>query len=160
MRTTRTSCRRLIGRQKIQKLQEELINERDRTLRTLADFSNYRRRVERDSTKLAGEGKREIILPLLDIIDDLENAMRWASGKKEPFERGVRNIHKKILSLLESHGVIPFVSIGIPFNHNLHEAVAMTRHEGSEPGIVVGELRRGYFWNNELLRTAQVRVAE
>ncbi len=143
----------------IQRIREELMNERDRNLRTLADFNNYRRRVERDVSKLAEEGKRGIILPLLDIIDELENAMRWASGEEEPFVRGVRSIHQKVLALLETHGVIPFVSIGTPFNHNLHEAVAMTKHQGSEPGIVVDELRRGYFWNDELLRPAQVRVA-
>lgn len=143
----------------IQRLQEELLNERDRTLRALADFNNYRRRVESEGSKLAEEGKRGIILQLLDIVDDLENAMQWASDEEEPFVRGVRIIHKKILALLATHGVIPFASVGIPFNHNLHEAVAMARHEGGEPGIVVAELRRGYLWNNELLRAAQVRVA-
>jgi molecular chaperone GrpE len=143
----------------IQKLQEELLNERDRTLRALADFNNYRRRVEREGSKLAEEGKRQIILQFLDIVDDLENATQWASGEEGPFVRGVRSIHKKILALLEAQGVLPFISVGTPFNHNLHEAVAMTKHEGSEPGIVVGELRRGYLWNNELLRPAQVRVA-
>jgi molecular chaperone GrpE len=60
---------------------------------------------------------------------------------------------------LETHGVFPFKSVGTPFNNNLHEAVTMAKHEGSEPGIVVDELRRGYLWNNELLRAAQVRVA-
>jgi molecular chaperone GrpE len=143
----------------IRRLQEELINERDRNLRTLADFKNYRRRVERDGSKLAEEGKREIILPLLDIIDDMEKALEWSSDEERPFVQGVRSIHKKFLALLETHGVLPFESVGTPFNHNLHEAVAMAKHKGSEPGIVVDELRRGYFWNNELLRPAQVRVA-
>jgi molecular chaperone GrpE len=143
----------------IERLQEELINERDRNLRTLADFKNYRRRVERDGSKLAEEGKRGIILPLLDIIDDIEKALQWASDEEQPVVKGVRIIHQKFLALLETHGVLPFESVGTPFDHNLHEAVAMAKHEGSEPGTVVDELRRGYLWNNELLRHAQVRVA-
>lgn len=143
----------------IHRLQEELMNERERNLRTLADFNNYRRRVDREGTKLAGEGKREIILPLLSILDDLEKAMEWARDEEEPFVQGVRIIHQKILALLETHGVVPFESVGTPFNHNLHEAVAMVEQEYVEPGTVVDELRRGYLWNNELLRTAQVRVA-
>ncbi len=143
----------------IRRLQEELMNERDRNLRTLADFNNYRRRRERDGRKFAGEGKREIILPLLSIIDDLENAMRWAGGDEGPFVRGVRIIHQKLLVLLDTHGVVAFESFGTPFDHNLHEAVAMVEREDVEPGTVVDELRRGYLWNNELLRTAQVRVA-
>ncbi|MCL5021196.1 MAG: nucleotide exchange factor GrpE [Bacteroidetes bacterium] len=143
----------------IHRLQEELMNERDRNLRTLADFNNYRRRVERDGSKLAWEGKREIILPLLSIIDDLEKAMEWASDEEDPFAHGVRIIHQKFLALLETHGVRPFVSLGMPFDHNLHEAVALVERKDVEPGTVVDELRRGYLWNNELLRTAQVRVA-
>ena len=143
----------------IDKLRDDLRNERDRNLRTLADFKNYRRRVERDGSKLAEEGKRGIILPLLDIIDDMEKAMQWASDSEQPFVQGVRIIHQKFLALLEAQGVLPFESIGTPFNHNLHEAVAVAEHEGSEPGTVVEELRRGYLWNNELLRPAQVRVA-
>jgi molecular chaperone GrpE len=74
--------------------------------------------------------------------------------------KGVRIIHRKLLALLETQGVLSFESVGTPFNNNLHEAVAMANHEGSEPGIVVDELRRGYLWNNELLRAAQVRVVK
>jgi molecular chaperone GrpE len=92
----------------IERLQECLRTERDRNLRTLADFKNYRRRVERDGSKLAEEGKRVIILPLLDIIDDVEKAMQWASDAERPVVKGVRIIHKKLLALLETHGVLPF----------------------------------------------------
>ena len=143
----------------IQKLQDELMNERDRNLRTLADFKNYRRRIERDGKKIAEEGKRGIILSLLDIIDDMEKALQCANGAEQSFVKGVRNIHQKFLALLETYGVLPFESVGTPFNHNMHEAVAIVNDEGSEPGTVIDELRRGYLWNNELLRTAQVRVA-
>ena len=144
----------------IERLEEGLRLERDRTLRTLADFKNYRRRIEHDGSKLAEEGKRAIILPLLDIIDDLEKAMQWARDPEQPFVKGVQIIHQKFLTLLEAQGVLPFESVGKPFNHDLHEAVALTKHAASKPGTVVDELRRGYLWNNELLRHAQVRVAE
>jgi molecular chaperone GrpE len=148
----------LVG--EIQRLQEELINERDRNLRTLADFKNYRRRNERDGNKIAEEGKREIILPLLEIIDDMEKALKWVSHEEQPSVEGMQIIHQKLLTLLERHGVLPFKSVGTPFDHNLHDAVAMAKHKGSKPGIVVDELRRGYLWKNELLRAAQVRVSE
>jgi molecular chaperone GrpE len=143
----------------IERLQEGLRIERDRNLRTLADFKNYRHRVERDGRKLAEEGKRGIILPLLDIIDDMEKAMQWASDAEGAVVKGVRIIHKKLLALLETQGVLPFESAGTPFNHDRHEAVAMAEREDLEPGTVVDELRRGYLWNNELLRPAKVRVA-
>jgi Molecular chaperone GrpE (heat shock protein) len=143
----------------IEKLQDELANERDRNLRTLADFKNFRRRIERDGSKVAEEGKRGIMLALLDIIDDMEKALQFANDSKLPSVKGLQIIHQKSLALLKTHGVLPFESVGTPFDHNLHEAVAMAEHEGNDPGTVVDELRRGYLWNNELLRPAQVRVA-
>lgn len=144
----------------IERLQEGLRLERDRTLRALADFKNYRRRIERDGSKHAEEGKRSIMLSLLDIVDDLEKAMKWTGDAEQPFVKGVRIIHQKFLTLLETQGVLPFESVGKPFNHDLHEAVVMTRQAASDSGTVVDELRRGYLWNDELLRPAQVRVAE
>ena len=143
----------------IQRLQEELIRERDRNLRTLADFKNYRRRIERDGNKIAEEGKRGMLLPLLGIIDDMEKALQCTNDTEQPLVKGVQIIYQKLLVLLQTYGVLPFESVGTPFNHDLHEAVAMAKHKGSEPGTVIDELRRGYLWNNELLRAAQVRVA-
>jgi molecular chaperone GrpE len=143
----------------IERLQDELSKERDRNLRTLADFKNYRRRIERDGNKLAEEGKRGIILALLDIIDDMEKALQFANDSKPPSVKGLQIIHQKSLALLKANGVLPFESVGMPFDHNLHEAVAMAKQKEREPGIVVDELRRGYLWNSELLRPAQVRVA-
>lgn len=148
----------LVG--EIERLQDELQNERDRSLLALADFKNYRRRIESNGNKLAEEGKRALILPLLDIIDDLEKAMQWSSGEEKPLLKGVRIIYQKLLTLLGAHKVFPFESLGVQFDHNLHEAVAMVKNSESESGTVVGELRRGYLWNDELLRPAQVQVAE
>ena len=61
--------------------------------------------------------------------------------------------------LFQFQDPVPFECIGKPFDHNLHEAVAMTKRKGNKPGTVVDELRRGYLLNNELLRPTQVRVA-
>ena len=143
----------------IEKLQENIRTEQEKNLRTLADFKNYRRRIERDGIKFVEESKRGMILPMLEIIDDLEKALQSANEADLPTVKGVQIIHKKFLSLLGAYGVVPFNSIGSPFDHNMHEAVAMEKLDGSESGIVVDELRRGYLWNNELLRAAQVRVS-
>jgi molecular chaperone GrpE len=143
----------------IQKLQEQLTLERDRNLRTLADFKNYRRHIERDGNKIVEEGKRGMLLPLLDIIDDMEKGLQCANDGEQPFIQGMRIIRQKLLTLLEIYGVLPFESAGMPFNHNLHEAVAMAKNKDSKTGTIIDELRRGYLWNNELLRPAQVRVS-
>ena len=142
-----------------EKLRENLHNAQDRNLRILADFQNYRHRVERDGNKLAEVGKREVILPLLEIIDDMEKALEWTINEETPLVQGMRIIHHKLFVLLESQNILPFESVGMSFNHELHEAVEMAKQDSIEPGIVVDELCRGYLWNNKLLRPAQVRVA-
>jgi len=143
----------------IEKLRDDLSAERDRYLRMMADFKNYRRHTERDGSKIAEESKREMLLHLLSIVDDMELALQSANDVERPFVQGVQRIYQKALAMLESYGVRPFVSVGMPFDHDMHEAVAIARQKGIESGIVVDELRHGYRWNNELLRPAQVRVA-
>jgi molecular chaperone GrpE len=143
----------------IQKLQEDLAHERDKNLRTLADFTNFRRRIERNDKTAVEEETRKIILPFLDIVDDLEKALKWMNKDDPDSANGVRLIHHKLLVQLESLGVIPFDSSGVPFDHDLHEAVAIDTGNENEPGTVVDELRRGYRWNSTLLRAAQVRIA-
>lgn len=144
----------------IEDLRERLRQEHDRHLRALADFKNYRRRIEGESNKSADKGKREIILPLLNIIDDLERSLRWANDGERPLADGVGIIHQKLLALLAKEGVHPFDSTGKMFTPDLHEAVAVAERQDVKPGTIVEELRRGYLWNNMLLRAAQVRVAE
>ena len=142
----------------VERLQEQLRQERDKHLRALADFTNYRRRVEGEGKKSAESGKREIMLPLLDIVDDLERSLERVEKKEGPLAEGVRLIHRKLLALLDTQGVRPFESIGKMFTPELHEAVATSKAGKVKPGTIVAELRRGYLWRNELLRPAQVRV--
>lgn len=144
----------------IERLKAEISNERDRNLRTLADFKNFRRRIERDGIIMADEGKREVFRSLLDLIDDIEKAVHWAESHNDHSLTGLRVIHQKFLSLLEVNRVVPFECINMPFDHTCHESVAMVRRDNLAPGTVTDELRRGYVMNSILLRAAQVRVSE
>ncbi|GAK56225.1 protein grpE [Candidatus Vecturithrix granuli] len=143
----------------LESVRAELRDERDRYMRLLADFQNYRRRIEREGEKFAAEGKREVIVPLLSVLDDLERALQWASDGEQPLVQSMRLIYKKLLALLETQDVRPFDSVGKQFTPDLHEAVAVVDDEDVESGTIVDDLRRGYLWKNELLRPTQVRVA-
>ncbi len=143
----------------INELREQLDQERDRHLRALADFKNYRRRVELEGNKVAEAGKREIILQLLNVIDDFERTLQWTNNIDQQFIEGVRIIYHKLLALLEHQGVHPFDSVGKLFTPDLHEAIGVVKDEDVGPGTIIEDLRRGYLWNNKLLRPAQVRVA-
>jgi len=144
----------------VERLKGQLHEERERTVRALADFKNYRRRQESEVKTLAESGKREIILPLLEIVDDIERSLETAEKGGEPLAEGVKLIHRKLLALLEAQGIRPMKTKGVVFTPDLHEAVAVMRDKRHEPGTIVDELRKGYLWHDQLLRPAQVRVAE
>lgn len=116
--------------------------------------------MERERAKAAQAGKREIILPLLEVLDGLEQALQHLENESPSLAEGVRAIHRQLLSLLEAHGVTPFKSLGRTFDPALHEAVGVVESSQFAAGRVAEELQRGYRWDDELLRAARVPVAQ
>ena len=143
----------------VENLEQELKSEHDLYLRALADFDNYRRRIDRERAHLGKETLRKFILPLLDVVDDLERFLNLVDAETSPFINGMRAVHEKFLRVLEAEGVRPFQSVGKPFDPSQHEAVATAPAGEHAPGTVVGEVRRGYRWGDDLLRSARVVVA-
>lgn len=144
----------------IERLKEELRREHEMYLRALADFDNFRRRVERERSTAARSGKREILLPLLEVLDGFDRALDHLRGAPSSMSEGFQAIHRKLLGLLEAHGVVPLKSLGETFNPELHEAMGSVQSEEYEPGAVAEEVQRGYRWGNDVLRPARVRVAQ
>src|SRR5262249_50256366 len=144
----------------IERLTHELNREHDRHLRTLADFDNYRKRVQRDQESTAQAGKRQLVLALLDIIDDFERAFAAASIAPASLLAGTRVIYQRLMGLLQGQGTVHYTSVGEPFDVTLHEAVEAIKTDRAPSGVVLDELRRGYRWGNEVLRPARVRVAQ
>lgn len=143
----------------IQQLQEQLREEHKMYLRALADFENYRRRVESERTSTARREKRELVLSLLDLLDSFELALQNAGDAPSSWTEGVKTIYRKLQNLVEHQGVTPIQSLGEKFDPRLHEAIDSVRSDKYEPGTVIEELQRGYRWGDELLRPARVRVA-
>ena len=141
------------------RLKEELRREHEIYLRNLADFDNYRRRVERERASVAQAGKRELVLSLLDVLDDFERALEHMDEAPASVSAGLSAIYQRLADMLKAQGVIPFESVGQSFDPALHEAVGSVESDEQESGAVIDEVRRGYRWGEELLRPARVRVA-
>jgi molecular chaperone GrpE len=149
----------------IERLNYELRREHDMYVRNLADFDSYRRRVERErsqTVQAAKASKRELIMPLLEVMDDIEQAL--AHAHDDPQLPGVaiilQSIHRRLEGLLTVEGVKAFESLGQYFNPQLHEVVGAVKGERDEPGTVVEEVSRGWRWGDDLLRPARVKVAQ
>jgi molecular chaperone GrpE len=150
----------------IKSIREELERERELRMRALADFDNYRKRVERERGAAGRSGKRAIILALLDVMDDFDRALEHAGQSPGAVVEGLRAVHKRLADALKAQGVTPIESVGRQFDPMRHEAVgaieAGVSGEGImlEPGAVTDETRRGYLWDGEVLRPARVHVAK
>ncbi len=149
-------------------LQRERDAMKEQLLRAVADFDNYRKRIDRERRELSEYAAADVLLDLLPIIDNFERALSasapGATADKhtdvEAFRKGVELIHKQMLDLLRKRGVTPIEALGADFDPNVHQAVI---HEPSgEPreGEVMAELQHGYKLGDRLLRPAMVKVAK
>jgi molecular chaperone GrpE len=141
------------------RLKEDLRREHERYLRLMADFDNYRRRVQGERTSTAQSGKRSLLLSLVGVLDDFDRALQHAGEMPPAVLEGLQAIHRKLLAQLEAHGVKRFSSVGETFNPDLHEAVGLVSSEQHPSGVVVEEEQPGYRWGDDLLRPARVRVS-
>ena len=141
-----------------ERLRDELEFERDARLRLAAEYQNYRRRTEQEKTKAADSGKLGLLTELLSLVDDLDLARERSNGSPQTIAEGVRMIRHRFLDVLEANGVTSFDSEGERFDPERHEAFDMTTEGEGESGTVAKEMRRGYFWNGNLLRPALVVV--
>jgi molecular chaperone GrpE len=143
----------------------ETKRERDEYLelaqRTRADFENYRKRVARETSEALARGKAELARELLPVIDNLERALetRAEPSAHEALVKGVALVHEELRGRLQSAGVEAFDPTGEAFDPQLHEALSTQPAEGTEPGVVVETLSKGYRLNGQVLRPAKVVVS-
>src|ERR1051325_5654240 len=143
---------------RIVRLEEELTNERERHLRLLAEFDNYRRRTKEERALAEETGKHEHLLVLLDVLDDFDRALLHIGERTDAVAGGLRLIHQRLKNVLETHGVTSFESEGEVFDPAIHEAMTLIDGDEEQSGRVYSEHQRGYLINGKLLRPARVAV--
>lgn len=129
--------------------------------RAQAEFSNYRRRVERDQIRMREDAAARVISQILPVIDDLTRALkdRPQNGEAVEWAAGIDLINRKLLSIFENEGVKRMEVEGEMFDPNLHEAIAQVESPDHESGQIVEVLQEGYMIGERVLRAALVRVA-
>src|SRR5215203_4645986 len=132
----------------------------DRLQRSMAEFANYRRRVEQDRNRARELATSNILVQLLPIMDDLERAIANvpADQAETSFVQGVQFIQKKLAGLFERESVTPMEAVGQPFDPAVHEAVAT--EDGTTQNVVVEVYQTGYRHGEHVLRPAMVKVGD
>lgn len=139
-------------------LEEQVAELKARHLRTLADFENFRKRVERERALDRRYEGLEVLAELLPLLDNLQLALD-AEGDVEDLKTGVELIVKQFRDLLRRHGVERIRAAGEPFDPSVHHAVSRDEDPEVEVATVADELRAGYRMGERLLRPASVRVS-
>jgi len=131
--------------------------ERERYLRLYADFENLKKRVERERIEHRLRATESLLARLLPVLDNFERALAARAGE-DGLRSGVQMIYRQLFDELRREGLQPVDALGQTFDPAIHEAVATTTDSGLPPHTVVGELQRGYFFGDRLLRPSLVRV--
>jgi molecular chaperone GrpE len=130
----------------------------DQLQRLQAEFMNYKKRVEKERLELSTLFKSELVGSLLPVIDDFERMLDHANNESNEFLKGIRLIYQKLLDVLNEQGLKPIRAKGQKFDPSIHEAILTEISENGEDDIVAEEWRKGYWFNDRLLRPAQVKV--
>jgi len=139
-------------------VEQDLREFRDRYLRTLADFENFRKRSEREKQDYFKYAMAGVIKDLLPVLDNFDRALEHAE-EGDDFHRGVSLIYKQLFDVLRRHGLKIIEESNVRFDPNIHEAV-VTEEDPSVPShTVTAVLQKGYFLHDRLLRPAMVKVA-
>lgn len=144
--------------EEVERLRREVADLKDRSVRTLADFDNFRKRSQRESQEFKKYALLEPMRDFLTVIDNLDLALS-AQGSAEDLKLGVEMIHRQMQELLRRFGATEVPAVGQPFDPTLHEAVAREESPEVKAPTVVAELRRGYRMHDRLLRPSMVKVA-
>ena len=147
----------------LQKAQEELESLKDKYLRTVAEFDNYRKRSLKEKTELVLNGGEKTITAILPVLDDMERAVANAdkAGSVKALEEGWELIFKKLRTILEGLGVKKIDTDDKEFDVDFHEAIAMVPGMGDDKkGKVVDCVQTGYTLNDKVIRHAKVAVGQ
>ena len=139
-------------------LQAELAELRDRSVRTLADFDNYRKRVARERTEERRYAVAELTQDILAVVDNLERAIE-SEGGAEDLKQGVGMINQQLQTILGRHGVRRVEALDEPFDPAVHEAVMRVEDADIQQPMVREEMQTGYTLHDRLLRPSMVKVA-
>jgi molecular chaperone GrpE len=147
----------------LEKAQAEIEELKDKYLRSVAEFDNYRKRTLKEKAELILNGGEKAVSAILPIIDDMERAIENGTKTDDPtvLREGMELIYNKMMKTLEGLGVKKIETDGADFNTDIHEAVAMVPGMGDDKkGKVIDCLQAGYQLNDKVIRHAKVAVGQ
>jgi molecular chaperone GrpE len=147
----------------LEKLKTELEESKDKYLRKVAEFENFKRRNAKERIELIQTAGKEVITEMLDVLDDCDRAQKQIESSEDVKEikEGVLLVFNKFRNTLQARGLKAMETLHREFDPDLHEA--LTEIPASSPelvGKVVDEVMKGYYLNDKIIRHAKVVVGK
>ena len=148
-------------KKELAKKEEELNALKDRYMRTLAEYENYRKRTEKEKADIYTYAVKDVMTKMLPILDNLERGLALIpeESKADPVAEGMDKICKQFQKTLQDIGVKPIEAEGKEFDPNLHNAVMHVEDGNLGDNIVAEELQKGYTYKESVVRHSMVKVA-
>ena len=147
-------------KRKYSKISDEFESTKDKWIRSVADFENYRKRSQKEWELHKQQLEGEIFLEVLNVVDDFERAFLVVGNKNDEFVEGIRLIYQNLLASLGKFGVTQMEALHVPFDPNYHMAIGQIDTEEVESDHVVEVVQKGYLLGNSVLRPARVIIAK
>lgn len=153
----------IVEENELEKIKAELVEQKDKYLRLMAEFDNYRRRTAKERLDLIQTAGKDMVVSLLDVLDDCDRAEAQLEKSDDISvqKEGIRLVFNKIRNTLHGKGVKVMESIHTDFDVEKHEAITEidAPHDGLK-GKVLDEVMKGYYLNDKIVRFAKVVVGK
>ena len=148
--------------EEVDRLKEEIQEQKDKYLRLFAEFDNFRKRSARESLELRQTAGKEVIISLLDVLDDCDRAEKQLQSTEDaPLKEGVQLVFSKLRSVLQGKGLKAMQSVNTDFDVEKHEAITeIPVQDPALKGKVIDEVQKGYYLNDKIIRFAKVVVGK
>jgi len=147
----------------LDQLKADLADQKDKYLRLMAEFENFRRRTAKERLDLIQTAGKDVIVSMLEVMDDCDRAEKQLNSADDISvqKEGIQLVFNKVRSTLQSKGVTAMESLHKDFNVELHEAITeIPVTDNKQKGKVVDEITKGYFLNDKIIRFAKVVVGK
>jgi len=147
----------------LDQLKADLADQKDKYLRLMAEFENFRRRTAKERLDLIQTAGKDVIVSMLEVMDDCDRAEKQLNSTDDISlqKEGIQLVFNKVRSTLLSKGVTPMESLHKDFNVELHEAITeIPVTDNKQKGKVMDEITKGYFLNDKIIRFAKVVVGK
>lgn len=142
------------------KKDEQIAELKEKVVRNMAEFENYRKRTEKEKTAMFEVGAKSIIEKLLPVIDNFERGLDAVTEeeKNSAFAQGIDMIYKQLIQSLEAAGVKRIEAVGKEFDPDFHNAVMHAEDDSLGENIVSEEFQKGYMYRDSVIRHSLVKV--